>query len=39
MFMAGEHHDALSYMDGLAAAVQYDSTCHTIQARARCATA
>ena len=34
MFMAGEHHEALSYMDNLTAAVRYNSTCHTIQARA-----
>ena len=39
MFMAGEHHDALSYMDSLNAAVRYNSTRDTIQARARCATA
>ncbi|KAN0087902.1 hypothetical protein V8E55_006523 [Tylopilus felleus] len=32
MFMAGEHHDALSYMDSLTAAVPYNSTCHTIKA-------
>ncbi|KAN0087949.1 hypothetical protein V8E55_006570 [Tylopilus felleus] len=31
MFMAGEHHDALSYMDILTAAFRYNSTCHTIQ--------
>ena len=37
MFMAGEHHEALSYMDSLTAAVRCDSTCDTIQARARCA--
>ena len=39
MFMAGEHHDALSYLDSLTAADRYDSTCHTIQVRARCVTA
>ena len=39
MFMAGEHQDAISYMDRLTAASLYDSTCHTIQARARRATA
>ena len=38
MFMAGEQHDALSYMDSLTAAV-CNSTCHTIQARAQSATA
>ncbi|KAN0087900.1 hypothetical protein V8E55_006521 [Tylopilus felleus] len=32
MFMAGEHHDALSYMDSLNAAVRYNSTRDTIQA-------
>ena len=39
MFVAGEHYNALSYMDSLTAAVRYDSTCHMIQARARCAPA
>ncbi|KAN0078203.1 hypothetical protein V8E55_010260 [Tylopilus felleus] len=32
MFMAGEHHVAISYMDSPTAAVRYNSTCHTIQA-------
>ena len=39
MFMAGEHHDALSYMDSLTAEVRYDSSCHMIQAHAQCAIA
>ena len=39
MFMAGEHHDALSDMDNLTAAARYEPTYHAIQARARCATA
>ena len=37
MFMAGEHHDAISYLDSLTAADRYDSTSHTILARTRCA--
>ena len=34
MFMAGEHHNAISHMDNLTAKYQYNSTFYAVQARA-----
>ena len=37
MFMAGEHRDAISRIDDLAATVHFNSICYVVQARTHAA--